>query len=80
MPRQTKYQVYRSNVPADDTEEYFRKAIFIPYLDSIIQSLRNRFDHENTFRFLLIYRHSQRMGEMTKEEFKNSLIHSSKNI
>uniref|UniRef100_H3B3J7 HAT C-terminal dimerisation domain-containing protein n=1 Tax=Latimeria chalumnae TaxID=7897 RepID=H3B3J7_LATCH len=39
VPHRCKRQTLRSNVEADNPECYFRRAIFIPFLDSIIQQI-----------------------------------------
>lgn len=52
-PRTTKRQTHRVNVPADAPEEYYRRAIFNPYLDHFITSLQDRFgDQMKTARHL----------------------------
>jgi len=43
MPRLTKNQTKRCNVPAENEEEYYRRAIFTPWLDSFINNLSDRF-------------------------------------
>jgi hypothetical protein len=50
-PRVAARQVYRSNQPSENVEEFFRISIFIPYLDSIISSLRNRLFSTHTKAF-----------------------------
>lgn len=42
IPRLTKNQTKRCNVPSEN-EEYYRRAIFIPWLDSFINSISERF-------------------------------------
>lgn len=36
-------QVHRANVAAENSEEYFRRAVFIPWTDGLISNLRARF-------------------------------------
>ncbi|CAI6361127.1 unnamed protein product [Macrosiphum euphorbiae] len=43
MPRLTKNQTKRCNVPAENEEEYYRRAIFIPWLDSFINNISDLF-------------------------------------
>ncbi len=43
IPRTACRQTYRNNFQASNEEEYFRRSIFIPYLDSLITSLKGRF-------------------------------------
>ena len=47
LPRLIGRQRHRSNVPAESTEEYFRRAIWYPYLDTIIQSIDQRFTNHS---------------------------------
>ena len=48
-PRIRGRQTHRANAPADDPEEYYRKNIFIPFLDHFIDQLKVRFGDENEF-------------------------------
>ena len=43
IPRVNARQVYRSNVEFIIPEEYYRRTIFIPLMDSWIQQLNKRF-------------------------------------
>ncbi|KAF0715056.1 52 kDa repressor of the inhibitor of the protein kinase-like [Aphis craccivora] len=48
MPRLAKRQKYRDNIPTKDPEEYFRIILFLPFLDSFVQQLNDRFvNHQN---------------------------------
>jgi len=47
ISRIAKKQIYRANVLADYAESYFKVNIFIPYVDSLILSLKERFLEEN---------------------------------
>ena len=42
-PRTVGTQRYRSNQPSDSVEQYYKRAIFIPYLDYLLSSLHARF-------------------------------------
>ena len=42
-PRITKCQQHRTNPEASSVEEYYRRAVVIPFIDHIIQSLEDRF-------------------------------------
>lgn len=42
-PRTCRRQTGRSNVPADNVEDYFRKSISIPLLDFLLQEMSTRF-------------------------------------
>ncbi len=48
VPRRALKQKNRSNPPANDINEYWRRSLIIPYIDSISSSLRTRFSQENT--------------------------------
>ena len=43
MPRRCKAQTLRNNVEAEDVESYYRRAVFVPYLDGLISELNGRF-------------------------------------
>jgi hypothetical protein len=42
-PRLTAKQKNRSNVPADNPEEYYKSAVYLPYIDSCISQMEERF-------------------------------------
>ena len=56
-PRLVTRQAYRSNQPSENVEEFFRISIFIPYLESVISSLRNRFSSTHKKAFSLMQFH-----------------------
>ena len=43
LPRRCTHQTNRENVPSNTPEEYFRRAITIPFFDDMISHLNNRF-------------------------------------
>ena len=43
IPRINKRQTHRSNIDASDPETYYRISIFVPFLDSFIQEINDRF-------------------------------------
>lgn len=47
VPRLTSKQTTRSNYQTDSVESYFRSAVFIPCLDTLIQNLSDKFLNEN---------------------------------
>ncbi|XP_076283965.1 52 kDa repressor of the inhibitor of the protein kinase-like [Lasioglossum baleicum] len=54
-PRTASKQTLRSNVPADSVEEYFRRNIFIPFIDQILNQLHEGFTrHSNTLKHFFI--------------------------
>ena len=42
VPRTVARQRHRENLPYDTTEEYFRRTVFIPFIDHIIQEMSSR--------------------------------------
>ena len=46
-PRQAARQSHRANIPANTPEEYFRRTIYVPFLDSILQEFANRFEGQS---------------------------------
>ena len=44
MPRRCGRQTYRSNMPAEDTKVYYRRTVFIPFVDSVVQQMDMRFN------------------------------------
>ena len=43
MPRMTGRQVHRANHPGSDARQYYRWAVFLPFIDVCLQQLRDRF-------------------------------------
>lgn len=52
-PRICGRQIHRSNYQSDSDEDYFKKSIFIPYLDHLILALKTRFSKEHEIVFSL---------------------------
>lgn len=51
IPRICRFQQHRLNIPHETAEDYYRRGIFIPYLDDILSSLEERFlSHEKTLK------------------------------
>ena len=71
IPRLTNIQQNRSNVPCDSPESYYRRCVFIPYLDSLITSLSERFSEENEPAYLLFQLHPNNMRHLAKDEYEN---------
>lgn len=46
VPRQVGRQVYRTNAPNSNPEEFFKISIYLPLLDNVLQDLNSRFDEE----------------------------------
>ena len=43
MPRIAARQRYRSNMPAEDPDQYYRRTIWFPYLDTVLEAMESRF-------------------------------------
>lgn len=67
MPRIVGKQRHRSNHPAGSPSEFWNRSLIIPYLDSIITSLEERFADENTAPFALSKLHPAQMQTMSVE-------------
>ncbi|GBM43044.1 repressor of the inhibitor of the protein kinase [Araneus ventricosus] len=49
IPRVCRLQTARNNVPDSTEEEYYRQAVYVPYLDDFCNSLKERFEsHKET--------------------------------
>lgn len=48
MPRTAGRQTLRSNVEASSIEEYWRRTIFVPFIDCLVSQLEERFQGRNT--------------------------------
>ena len=48
IPRQIAHQTQRANISANDAQEYFRRSIYIPFIDSILQKLKERFSRQSS--------------------------------
>ena len=46
-PRIVSRQTQRSNVESNTPEEYYRRSIFIPFIDCLINQLKERFTGKN---------------------------------
>ena len=45
IPRVAKKQIYRDNVPANSPEEYYKRALVIPIVDTFISEMTYRFNN-----------------------------------
>ncbi|XP_042913321.2 52 kDa repressor of the inhibitor of the protein kinase-like [Parasteatoda tepidariorum] len=68
-PRVASRQVHRSNLPSENAEEFFRRSLFIPYLDSIISSLKDRFSSTQRKAFSLLQLHPNAMTKLEKASY-----------
>ncbi|KAG8233831.1 hypothetical protein J437_LFUL008053 [Ladona fulva] len=69
MPRVISQQKHRANPPALTSGEFWRRSLIIPYIDSLIMSLEQRFSEENLAAFSLFTLHPHAMLNMTYEDF-----------
>ena len=69
LPRQCDRQVHRANI-GGTTEEYYRRSIYVPYMDSLIQSLKSRFSETNTPAFTLYKLHPAQLEKANRSEYK----------
>ncbi|XP_022183170.1 uncharacterized protein LOC111042781 [Myzus persicae] len=69
IPRVVSKQTHRQNIVTSTPDEYFRISIYIPYIDSLIQSLEIRFSPINEIAFKLGFLHPSTMLKMTKINF-----------
>ncbi|XP_071177886.1 52 kDa repressor of the inhibitor of the protein kinase-like [Mytilus edulis] len=44
IPRRCGRQTQRSNVPGDTPQDYFKRAVYLPYIDALIQEYSSRFN------------------------------------
>ena len=70
MPRRCARQVHRPNV-GGSIEEYYRRTIYVPYMDSLIQSLESRVGESNTPYFHIFALHPREMQQTERDEFKH---------
>ena len=70
MPRRCARQVHRPNV-GGSIEEYYRRTIYVPYRDSMMQSLESRFGESNTPYFHIFALHPREMQQTERDEFKH---------
>ena len=54
LPRRCAKQTHRSNLPAATPEEYFRRTIYIPLVDQVLDDLRRRMSVDN-FKGILLF-------------------------
>ncbi|CAH1110482.1 unnamed protein product [Psylliodes chrysocephalus] len=65
-------QIYRSNPAASSLTKYFKRFLYLPYLDSIRASLE-QFSKENTPAFSLSALHPFQMRSISLKQFKTNL-------
>lgn len=71
LPRRVGTQKYRLNLQAADPKDYYRAVLFIPYLDEVIASMKDRFTgHESVVKNVYNIVPSQ-VVNVPSEEFNN---------
>ena len=73
VPRRVARQTHRSNMEGS-LEDYYRRVIFIPYLDSLIQSMKDRFGENNAPYFNLFALHPKEMKNIDRVNFKSIVM------
>jgi len=73
IPRIKSEQKNRINYETDSAEHYYRLSIFIPYLDSLILSLSQRFSSTNTIAFSISLLHPTNIKKYTINDFKEKI-------
>ncbi|KAG0422043.1 hypothetical protein HPB47_002115, partial [Ixodes persulcatus] len=68
VPRQASCETHRENYGIQSPAEYYRVAIYVPYLDSLAASLTRRFSETNAKSYRLLL-HPARMKHMSHNEF-----------
>jgi len=52
------------------SEKYYRRSIYVPYMDSLIQSLKTRFSETNTPAFMLYWLHPAQLEKAERPDYK----------
>lgn len=73
IPRVLSKQTHRQNIIVSTPDEYFQISVYLPYIDSLIQSLKIRFNLINEIPFKLGFLHPSIMLKMNKVEFIKDL-------
>ncbi|XP_050299136.1 zinc finger MYM-type protein 1-like isoform X1 [Anthonomus grandis grandis] len=70
IPRTIGRQIYRANHPAASLSEYFRRSLYVPYLDSLLSSLEARFSQDQSPAFALSLLHPAQITKIAAAELK----------
>ncbi|CAG9571742.1 unnamed protein product [Danaus chrysippus] len=65
LPRTASRQQHRANQPAASLSEYFRRSLYVPYLDSLSSSLEARFSRQHSPAFTLSLLHPTQIIKIT---------------
>lgn len=77
-PRVVQKQTHRANQPAQTINEYYRLSIYLPYLDSLIQSLKDRFSVRHQAAFEIFKLHPREIKRISKEDYEKSMQEAGK--
>ncbi|CAI6358162.1 unnamed protein product [Macrosiphum euphorbiae] len=69
IPRLSNKQTNRSNHNVTTLEQYYRVSLFLPYLDSLINSLESRFTQSNEIPFKISNLHPSEVIKLSKSDF-----------
>ena len=75
VPQKCGKQTHRNNVVAGSAPEYFKRSVFIPYLDHLIMELGSRFSHATSIAMKTLHllpchvQHLQKEDEVAIENF-----------
>lgn len=70
LPRIVGRQQHRSNQPSSNPVEYWKRSLLIPYYDSLINSLDDRFSDNNSPAYSLLLLHPSNLLGKSNEELK----------
>ena len=73
IPRRCSAMKFRANHDPKTPEEYYRVALYIPYMDSIINSLRVRFCENNAIMTSLAYLHPRKIAKTPFAEYSKQM-------
>ena len=68
FPRNVYTQINRSNIPATNTVDYYRRHISIPFLDHILNELSSRFSNEH----LVAYKCISLVPAVMQQQYSNT--------
>lgn len=69
-PRRTVRQTNRANHPTENVRDYFKQSLYIPYMDSIIMSINDRFSDEKSKSFSLFHLHPEKIKNMDCAQYE----------
>lgn len=73
LPRTASRQQHRANQPAASLSEYFRRSLYVPYLDSLSSSLEARFGKDQSPAFALSLLHPAQIIKITAPKLQKCM-------